>query len=353
VGEGEAVKMGAIGGHKAKPYDDGPGLDVIREAGGIVKIAHTPGDLEGIRNEARMLRLLSGSGFAPELIDEKEDRIIEEDLGEGEPIQDGEAFRRNCVRLLWALQQVNIRHGDLTGANIIVKADRPMAIDFQQSNLYSEGPPQKRPLSDSYFLWRFAANSPAEQHPTPDTPRVIRRWLAVLGSLGGLAPDMPLRGKMLLDLGCFQGDFCAMAAAEGMRAHGIDTGGFNPVENSLERAAALWESMLGTNIGFAPDNILGWPHFDYDVVLLFSTWSYVLNDYGKERAFDLLARIVGGCGVLFFETQLAGDGPGPDFLVTDDDVANMLGQFGVPEPLVTIPVTGRPASRTVWKVTRP
>ncbi len=46
----------------------------------------------------------------------------------------------------------------------------------------------------------------------------------------------------------------------------------------------------------------------------------------------------------------AGDGPGPKHLVTDDDVGNMLGQWGNPKPCITIPVVGRPASRTVWMV---
>lgn len=159
-----------------------------------------------------------------------------------------------------------------------------------------------------------------------------------------------------------------MAAADGMWAGGVDTGGFNTEINSIAEARTLWSDMSAPLDGHAAweranyrpgclfwqANIMDFTfeNFDLDVILLFSTWAYIYNDYGRERAFQLLADIVKSCGILFFETQLAGDGPGPDFLVTDDDVANMLGQFGTPQPLATIPVTGRPASRTVWRVSR-
>ncbi len=339
--------MTQIGGHRAQPYNDGPGLIVLRQDGAIVKRAYTPGDRDGIRTEAMMLRALEGTGFVPRLLEESEDFIIQEDLGESEPVQDGEVFRQEAARLLWTLRKHSIRHGDLTGVNLIIKADRPVAIDFQQSNFFGEPIPDKRKLSDSYFLWRFVAGTSAVQHPTADTPRVVRRWLAVLGGLGGLAQNNPLDGKSLLDLGCFQGDFCALAAADGMAAVGVDQGGFRTGEDSIAAARDLW---AGWPCEFHKAEIMEWPAFQYDAVLFFSTWAYIVQDYGRQAGFELLDRIVSKAGVLFFETQLAGDGPGPDFLVTDDDVANMLGQFGTPQALATIPVTGRPANRTVWRV---
>lgn len=352
-----------IGGHQRQPTQDGPGVHVFREDGGVVvKKAYTLPDVDGLRNEARFLRELEGTGVAPRLytcqVAPSEGclyAISQEDLGESQPVQNGEDFRRHMARLLWTLHKHGVRHGDATSGNIIIRDDKPMLVDFQQSNYYSEGPPQKRPLADSYFLWRFVAGTPAIEHPVADTPRVVRRWLAVLGELGGLAPNNPLQGKTLLDLGCFQGDFCAMAAADGMWAHGVDTGGFNSEIDSIREANRLWGPMGGIPRGqpgcsFQKTNLVTRPRFDHDVVLLFSTWPYIVRDYGRQVALDLLQSIMSECGVLFFETQLAGDGPGPDFLVTDDDVANMLGEFGTPQPLVTIPVTGRAASRTVWKV---
>jgi len=53
---------------------------------------------------------------------------------------------------------------------------------------------------------------------------------------------------------------------------------------------------------------------------------------------------------LFFETQLYGDGPGLPEHKTDDDVYKFLKQFGKVEKLVTIPVFGRDAARSVWRI---
>ncbi len=144
------------------------------------------------------------------------------------------------------------------------------------------------------------------------------------------------------------GDFVAMAATDGMIAYGVDQGGFSQGIDSIEEGRKLWDDMPGVTL--TQGNILDTPDFNYDVVMCFSAWPYIVQDYGRERAEKLLAEIVGQCGVLFFETQLAGDGPGPDFLSEDSDVANMLGQFGEVEDICTIPVTNSPASRTVWRV---
>ena len=192
---------------------------------------------------------------------------------------------------------------------------------------------------------------PAKLHPTPDTPRVMRRWMAVVGALGGWSYKSPLAGRRFIDLGCFQGDFCALAAAEGMKAVGIDMGGFQEGGDSIARGNELWE---GIPVELIKMNIIDLKPEDVsaEIVIMFSTWPYIFNDYGLEKAYNLLKMIINNCDVFFFETQLAGDGPGPDHLVTDDDVANMLGTWGNPQPLITIPVVGRPASRTVWKVTQ-
>lgn len=338
-----------IGGHRKQPKNNGPGLDVYRVEQGILKEAHCEADVIGVKNEARMLRLLAGSGFAPELIDEGEDWILQEDLGTNHVVQDGEAFRRNAIHLLWTLRQRGIRHGDLSSVNIIIREDVPKVIDFQQSHLYSEDAwPGQQGLCDSYYVCRYVAGTPSVQHPTPDTPRIARRWSNVLHSLTGLGWKSDLVGKTFLDVGCFMGDFVALAATEGMIAYGRDLGGFSQGINSIEEGRKIWADMPGVTL--TQGNILDVPDFNYDVVMCFSTWPYIVQDFGRERAEKLLTEIIGQCGVLFFETQLKGDGPGPDFLPEDSDVADMLGQFGKVEDICTIPVTNRPASRTVWRV---
>lgn len=343
-----------IGGHKMRPDNAEPGMLVFRDSErGIIKRAYGPADIEGVHTEARMLRLMEDTGFVPKLYEEHEDYIVQEDLGEQTyDVHDGELLRRESAKFLMTLREKRIRHGDLTGANLFIRNDRPIFIDWQQSSLFDEPDPyEKRSLSDSYFFWRTMQSYPSKLQATPDTPRVIRRWMAVLGSLGGFAKrkgsDGPLVGKTLLDLGCFQGDFGALAAADGMLPMGVDMGGFRTGEDSIAIARELWEGYPGE---FTKTNIIDWRNFEYDVILMFSTWAYIYNEYGQDTAYGLLRRIMDQCGTLFFETQFAGDGPGQAYLVTDDDVGNMLGQFGVPNPIGTFHVTGRPANRTVWQV---
>ncbi len=364
------LPMGRIGGHC--------GMDVIREMRGpghhsgtviVKKALHDVGnqgqpppdglfgvDLYGLNetalhNEAAMLDAMSGSGYAPELIDIHDGMIIQEDLGHTEAPQDMEAWRQNLVRMLAVIRARGLRHGDLKGNNIITRGDRPWAVDWQESHRIGDVAPQKSPYSDSSLLMQHIEGTygPNGQR---DTPRVARRWRAVLGSLGAVTTlGLPLKGKTFLDLGCFQGDFCALAASEGMHAVGVDQGGFRTGEDSIEIARHLWDGFPFGELAFAHRNILD-DSYSADVAMMFSTWAYVVQDYGRRQADDLLRAIIRQAGVFFFETQLARDGPGPDFLPRDQDVADMLASCGATtvEPIGTFDVTGRPAKRTVWRV---
>ncbi len=350
--------MVAIGGHV--------GMHVYRGSGKIRKQALHVQDNRGkdtysqnvkaLMNEARMLAQLAGAHIAPELYGQGDDWIEQEDLGISEAPQDMELLRRRMVWMVATMRQYNVRHGDLTGPNVILRGDKPQSIDWQEGHILGETPPQKSPATDSDFLCRYLIGT-AGPDGNFDTPRVARRWLAVLGSLGGTllakrpVSNLPLKGKTFMDLGCFWGDFVALAATEGMRAYGLDPGGFRSGEDAIEIGTKLWEDFPFGRITLLKGDALahGLP-FDYDVVMMFSTWSYIVQQVGRQEAEALLGRIMRECGVLFFENQLYGDGPGPDFLKTDDDVADMLGQYGNVKHLIKIPVTGRPASRSVFRV---
>lgn len=355
-----------IGGHV--------GMDVIRDHGDqtgsyIIKRAkHEKGtsntwagidmfdhNVDALKNEAWMLELMDGSGFTPMITGIEGDYITQEDLGATEPHTDGELFRRNCVWMLSTIRARGLRHGDLIGSNIITRGNHPYAIDWQEGHLLTEPAPQKQPWSDSHLLMRHIAGT-AGADGQMDTPRVARRWGVVLGALGATMNfKLPLKGKTFIDLGCFQGDFVALAAAEGMEAYGFDQGGFRSGENSIEIGRELWKGFPFGNLFLFPTNIVERPSIpieNWNVVMMFSTWPYIVKDYGWERATKTLEVIIERNEVLFFETQLAGDGPGPAALKTDDDVAELLRSLGasIVKNIGTFPVTGRPASRTVWEV---
>ncbi len=369
------LPMGRIGGHRGLDVSrvriwgpSGPGEPFIEKTplhdlgnqgqpppDGLFGVDLYDLNVTAIHNEAAMLDAMSGSGYAPELIDVGDDWNTQEDLGHTEAPQDMEVWRQNLVRMLAAIRARGLRHGDLKGNNIITRGNRSWAVDWQESHRIGDVAPQKSPYSDSLLLMQhiIGTKGPNGQY---DTPRVARRWGAVIGSLGATTTlGLPLANKLFLDLGCFQGDFTALAASEGMLALGIDRGGFRTGENSIETGRRLWADFPFGAIHLAEEDILDvGAQYSRDVVVMFSTWAYIVQDYGRRQANDLLRAIIAKAGVFFFETQLYGDGPGPEFLPRDQDVADMLAHCGAStvKPIGTFDVTGRPAKRTVWRVER-
>lgn len=340
-----------IGGHW--------GMEVHREGGMIVKRVTKNGsgpngvmwdNDASLAREAQALRIMLGSGYAPELRVECQGRIDQTDVGDAGPMDNEHVWRRDAIRMLWTIRERGLRHGDLTAGNIITRDNQVWAVDWQEAHLLTDPPPEGlRSASDSMLLFKYLTNYKSATGQA-DMSRIAQRWAVVLKALGAdvhQGVGLPLNKKSFLDLGCFQGDFCGAAASEGMRADGVDLGGFRTDENSIEIARKVW---AGMPCRFHQQNIFEWSSFTYDVVMMFSTWPYLVQTAGREMATALLQRIITECGTFLFETQLHGDGPGPDFLQTNTDIANLLGQFGTPTALGTFQVNGRDAVRTVWAV---
>jgi hypothetical protein len=235
-----------IGGHLLQDKS-GPAMHVHRvERGGgtqILKAPFTQEDADALGNEFDKLLVLEGSGFTPKAIAKHADgSTLQEDLGvTDEHPHDGEKFRRNMIQLLWTLRKHGIRHGDLTSANILLQDDWPWAIDFAEAHFIGEKAPQKSPMTDTHLVLRTLKDWP-DDTGVADTPRVARRWGAVMRHAAGAHNlALPLRGKKLLDLGCFQGDFVALAACEGMAAYGVDAGGFRTGGNSIAEGLEIFD----------------------------------------------------------------------------------------------------------------
>lgn len=366
--------MTLIGGHD--------GMEVHRIAAGqIVKVALDAAQRSGLSNEYRMLQHMQGR-CAPAAIEWGDGPhpelggiayLIEEDVGDSEPIRlDSNGVRHAMIRLLSALRAAGVRHGDLTSRNIIVKdgGARLYAIDWQESHLLTESAPQKSPYTDSDFACRWIAET-ADSDSGLDTPRVARRWRAVLRALGASnhsdVSPLPLSGRRFIDYGCYMGDFPALAACEGMDALGLDTGGFRTGEDSIATGLAVWEALgvvgmaaaIGGRLRLARRNVLALrpDEMRVDVAVCFSTWPYLITQTTRETAEAWLRWAIEAARDFFFEVQLAGDGPGPAWLQSDDDVQAMLDRItdgaAVIAPIVTIPVVGRNAERTVWHIRTP
>lgn len=304
----------------------------------IIKVANTEQGLILLANEARWLHHLNGSGFTPRLFMDEPGRIVMQDLGDSQEVFNLYNFRRKAILLLNTLRYFGVKHGDLTAPNIIVKNDSPMAIDWGEAVELGGSLPSKRPEPDATHLWAVVAAN-------KDTTRMAGRWLAIREAYG----VNRLEGSTMLDLGCHEGAFVAAAAVEGVESIGVDHD-----KEAISRAFNLWSGLV--SVGFIHYNIMDFipsinQHFHFG--LLLSVFPYLANVYGGKEALDLLAAIKAKCRVLFFETQLYGDGPGPDFFGIKSDVAQMLSYLpGVStiEEIVTIPVAGRDAARTVFMV---
>lgn len=323
------------------------GIETAVSGNTFIKTAHTAMEIGFLNNEYFILNRFRelGINVAPTPIkieiDGERETLYESYLGEGEPVTDEVAFRRNCAWLLFSLRKAAVVHGDLTRLNIVVKDNFPYLTDFHQSRFEDEPGPDKRPEGDAYHLWQAA------EELSPDTSRHIRKWRAIRPYV---------QEGSILDVGCAEGDYLFFAAAENPERPltGIDND-FNAANRAdmLLMAAmgegeyVVWDSWF-TRLGrdrWAP------PHRLADSVFFMSVYAHMVNDMGRERADFVTADLVNRSDQVFFETQLHGDGPGVPWHKTTADVREWLGQFGDVQALATIPVHGRePFTRTVFRV---
>lgn len=339
-----------IGGHD--------GMDVLRTESGILKRAKTAHSWKALKNEYGILRHLSGTGLAPEpiTINEMDYETLQEDLGDSmvpggdaapHPDFDPETIRHSMINWLYRLRfPYNTRHGDSTGINVIIRNNKWIGIDWQESHALTEKAPQKQPWTDGYMCARTLRDLEL------DANRIGRRWMAMLESLSAArhrkTRPLYLRGQTFVDYGCYEGDFVALAAAEGMHATGYDTGGFQQGYDSIEGAKRLWADIPSAS--FVKADIFDVePHAAY-VGICFSTWPYLVQQRGRDAAAKWLGDAIAATEFFFFEAQYEGDGWGVD---TEESIRQMLIELAPNKKvskLTTISVAGRPAERTVWEV---
>lgn len=250
--------------------------------------------------------------------------------------EDGERFRRSAIRSLGELYRAGVRHGNISPETVVIQGDEFYLAEDSWGSAHRIGDTAPRQaIRDSFAL--------ADVMPQMglDGNRVWRRWRAVLQALKAdtyrKSNASPLEGKTIVDYGCGEGDFLGLALAEGMNPIGYDR---DP--KIVERAVDLWGAFA-----YAED-VTEEGAKEADVALCFSTWPYIVRDYGRSVAERWLRSVVDASDVLFFETQYEGDGPGT---YTAEGIRAMFEDMNARAiELVSIPVTGRDAERTVWEV---
>lgn len=317
------------------------------------RILKTAKDAEGIwhlSNEIAFLATMSPSGYVPKFLNgigpiEAPTSIFLEDLGDSEPVTDNDVVLTHAIHLLNWLRTSRVRHGDLTAPNIIIRKNKPHVIDFSEA-IDMDAPPTrqpKRPEPDWFHLLQ------AIRHHG-DPRRIIRRWMAIRESLSFHS----LEDKRMIDFGCHEGYMVGLAAADGASAIGIDKDRV-VCKAASERWKGLYQKMtyftnLDINewkpLGVSPSGIMG------DFALCLSTYPYLIQAYGEEKARLFLARIVKSFDAVFFEAQSSGDGPGPAFWKDQEAVGEYLSVFGAVEEVCRLRIAGRDAERVTWKVVK-
>ena len=323
-----------------------------REDGQIVKRPKTILGVAQLANEMLMLTQMEPSGCVPKIISymgsggAANGEIILEDLGDGEEVTNTDELLTHAIYLLAWLNKSRIFHGDLTAPNIIIRDNKPYAIDFSESLDLDEMPmpKAKRPEADWFHLLQAM-----EAHGDPR--RIIRRWLAIRESLGAAS----LEGKSLMDFGCHEGFMSALAAAEGVSAIGWEQD-----KKALVSARNRWRDfphapgqfpLLFVDLDIEEFGSRSFPT-GYEIGLCLSVYPYLIQQLGEEHARLTLAKMVAHFDVLFFEAQSAGDGPGPAFWPDQNAVGEYLTVFGKVEEVCRLEIDGREAERVTWKVTK-
>lgn len=104
-------------------------------------------------SEEWCLEKLHPSGYVPE-VQRSDIETLRIRFIEVEPITDRVGFMAHYEKVLLALAEAGIRHGDLTEYSVLSHANRPFLIDFSESRLACDPRPDKRPEGDAYWLKR-------------------------------------------------------------------------------------------------------------------------------------------------------------------------------------------------------
>ena len=321
-----------------------------RHDGRIIKTAKDGEGMVHLSNETAFLATMAPSGYVPKVLGhagtvEAPTAIELEDLGDTEEVTNTDELLTHAIHLLNSLRRSRIYHGDLTAPNLIIRDNKPYAIDFGES-LDLDAPPtrqSKRPEPDWFHMLQAIQNH-------GDPRRIIRRWLAIRESLGTAS----LEGKSLMDFGCHEGYMVALAAADGASGLGWDSDQI-VCANACTRWAELPMSEKQFPLTFLHHDLDYFRRHQtktYDIGLCLSTYPYLIQKVGEELARHFLFKVVMTFGVLFFEAQSSGDGPGPAFWKDQDAVGEYLTVFGKVEEVCRLDIGGRDAERVTWKVTK-
>lgn len=127
------------------------GISIVMKAG-VNRLIYKRSIPYFIENEFWMLEHMSASGFVPNVTRIDKYTIAMINHGESEPITDINVFMASRETLKETLQQYEVRHGDITPPNIIVRDNQPVLLDWAEARLMNDPRPDKRMPNDAYWI---------------------------------------------------------------------------------------------------------------------------------------------------------------------------------------------------------
>ncbi len=311
-------------------------VKVWRDGPHLVKTAFDEVNKKWLLQHWKALQALKHTPYVPKPISFDGETLVTEFI-EGNTVTDTFWLRYHLIHMLYRFQEAGLVHGDSTGVNMRIRHNIPIVFDWDQSTFVYQTPrPQSKPRPDIHFALPVVAKWGG------DPSRILRRW-----HHSRLAIEYYRGWGTFLDLGTHKGEFPALATIDGMKAHGIDGEYIRPCINEARDLYGL----LGCT--YEKEDIFLMDNYEADVVMLFSTWAYIVGQHSQQVGDYVLRQCIAESNILLFETQLYRDGPGLEIHRTDEDVVDHLYKLGAThvEPVVTLEKVTDGKLRTVWKVT--
>lgn len=104
-------------------------------------------------NEIYCLKIMYPSGYVPKA-EQIDIELIKMEYIKNEIVTEPDLLWYHFPRVLKALGDVGIKHGDLTKYAVLIRSNKPYIIDFAESRLFGDPRPNKRPGSDGDWLRR-------------------------------------------------------------------------------------------------------------------------------------------------------------------------------------------------------
>lgn len=105
-------------------------------------------------NEYYFLNKLKNTGYVPIDVMRHRLELISMEYIRTESVTDPEGFMMHLPKVIEALRDNGVRHGDLTAYSVLVRNNKPVIIDFSESRIWHSPIVSKRPEGDSYWLRR-------------------------------------------------------------------------------------------------------------------------------------------------------------------------------------------------------